>query len=86
MAVFYFILVISLFFIPHLYVYTPRRCFVPDVAEALARAAVGGEDVEDVPPPDTLVTATLKRKVNLFCVYLACVFCFVRVGGFGGGF
>ena len=62
-----------LLYIPH--IYTPRRCFVPDVAEALARAAVGGGNAEDLPPPDTLVVATLKRKVKVFmCIKVARLF------------
>lgn len=39
------------------------RCYVPDVAEAVAVSALTG-DAEISPPPGGLVTATFKQKVR----------------------
>ena len=42
----------------------PReRCYVPDVAEAVAVSALTG-DAEIPPPPGGLMTATFKQKVR----------------------
>lgn len=39
------------------------RCYVPDVAEAVAASALG-KDAEALPPPKGLVTTTFKQRVR----------------------